>query len=1588
MTHEEFEIIRFQNQDVLATRVTPVGAFSKAYLGEQGRRLISRGIEQGEWRLKPGWEDAALALVRHTDSGALLGLVAEYEDGTFVMRNQYADKTAKSALEGLHFLTGRYLAEEARIPVHRERRGWEEITPGAVIRESFTSRDTITGLWAKNVAVIDPAKCNICQQCGIWCPEDAIKFNPVTGKMDYVDYDYCKGCGMCDFVCPPDQGAISMVEESRVKAAHAHAFHGADYKRIEVSGDYVKNELERISRLPGIEAGMMYEDRSGRKSLCGRPLIQILQAGADLGAGVRPLLYTYSRNHDSHWSKIIRPLTNILVYGMSEYDRELAAGLQSEGFRITAIPAAGPGKDNKSLNTFEKAGIGVNLHTGLEDLIQDPTAAFDAVVTAHYDSITPAQDQLIRERIGVLRAPFLPSHVRDAGLEDIIRKVQERMPEPEREKDDRLLARLNEEERDISAGHRLCTGCVVGTAFNLAVRTMKEMDGELTAVHSGATGCAEVATTIYPDTSWPSFLHTTFGGLGANLEGLNAAYRYLRKRGLFDKKLKFFGWAGDGGTYDIGLQALSGFLERGLATDSVYFCYDNGAYMNTGIQRSSATPMGTATSTSPVGSAVFGKPQLRKDLEHIAGAHRGVYVGRVSPSHQMDFIAKIKKALLHDGPALIVCYSNCTTGHRTDTDLTSEQSSLAVECGYWPLFEIENGETRLSHPVPSAFNPRLSDEHKVKLVDWLRSEGRFAQYFNRDGKFAAREYEIQFREAERQLLADWRRLQAEDRLTHKKDRLMEELVDYINVNNARRLDELKEKSHLFGISGHARTFLDEISWLDEHSGHPKPFLKTVLEHVRLRLDPDAYKIKDSDLKDKLYALFKEEFETMAMDLRVFNKEQLAKQARAARAQNTLETLQSVQAVMDPRQQCNNRALAGDHPIAGRIFARAGDGGVTAAKMFTGLLKAIGLFGKAAPDYGPERRGAPVGTNFIISGREIRTQAGFEQLAISIVVNPEDAGWQISQWRDAVVDGGVIIMNTRLFADDARRRYRIPTSIAVMTTDASAARKTHKVPETVTLMAGVLKSLTRKGISFPEDYLGEQWRILLNKEFGDKANADRIIQANMEVFWETYREALYSGTPIVRKTADPAPGGAGYNNNPPEKLLTGSEAVAEAWRQINPGVFAMFPITPSTEVGETFSRFWADNRVDTEFIHTESEHSSFMTIIAASAAGVRAVTSTASQGMLLGKEGGPLAATLRLPVVVNVGAREVNAPLNIHAGHADFYQFRDDGWMHFLTRNSQEAYDFALIAQKAAERANLPAFIIQDGFIVTHNKDMLDTLKDEQVHAFVGEYDPEFSILKTGGTFNPVALQDYYSEHVRNASEAQKAVPGIIDEVFREFQAISGRSYQRVNAYRTGDAQVAVVVMGSTEGTAMDAVDELRAEGVKAGLLALKVFRPFPTREIREALGDVKTVIVMDRGNSQGTELTPLATEVQAALNRRVLALEYGRGGRNTPLPMVKDIYRLGLVLNQDIDANTARLVLGNPDGELRLLLEELRILEGEAFMQDFVAHLVAGRLIDAFGPWEHFDVRESKKRRAIKQRILEKVTAECNSQIGQVLALN
>src|SRR3990172_3556029 len=267
MQSSEFGIVNFDKLDVLTIGTTAVGNFTKSYLGAQGRQHILADIEKGTWQLKPGWREARYAVVTATGNSDMLGVVAEYADGTFIMLNQYAGKTGKSRIKELNALTAEYLATEAQTPLRRERWGWEEVTPGAVIREQFTSRDNITGLWAKNVAVIDPDKCNVCQQCGIWCPEDAIKFNPLTGKMDLVDYDYCKGCGICDFVCPTEQKAISMIDEHLVKAAHANAFRDVNARRLEVNGDYIRGEVDNIARLPADEYQVLYPERSGKQSL-------------------------------------------------------------------------------------------------------------------------------------------------------------------------------------------------------------------------------------------------------------------------------------------------------------------------------------------------------------------------------------------------------------------------------------------------------------------------------------------------------------------------------------------------------------------------------------------------------------------------------------------------------------------------------------------------------------------------------------------------------------------------------------------------------------------------------------------------------------------------------------------------------------------------------------------------------------------------------------------------------------------------------------------------------------------------------------------------------------------------------------------------------------------------------------------------------------------------------------------------------------------------------------------------------------------------------------------------------------------------
>lgn len=267
----------------------------------------------------------------------------------------------------------------------------------------------------------------------------------------------------------------------------------------------------------------------------------------------------------------------------------------------------------------------------------------------------------------------------------------------------------------LGPGHRLCAGC----GASIAVRQVLLGAGNQNVVAGSATGCLEVATTIYPFTAWNiPFIHNAFENVAATISGAETAYRALKKQGKIKKDIKFIAFGGDGGTYDIGLQSLSGALERGH--NFVYVCYDNGAYMNTGIQRSGATPTGASTTTAPAGKKSFGKPQLRKDLTAIVAAHRIPYAAQASISNWNDLVTKSQKAFDIEGPAFLNILSLCHRGWRYPESEGVSIAKLAVDTCFWPLYEIANGkEYRIT------YKPR----EKKPITEWLKSQGRFKHLF-------------------------------------------------------------------------------------------------------------------------------------------------------------------------------------------------------------------------------------------------------------------------------------------------------------------------------------------------------------------------------------------------------------------------------------------------------------------------------------------------------------------------------------------------------------------------------------------------------------------------------------------------------------------------------------------------------------------------------------------------------------------------------------------------------------------------------------------------------------------------------------------
>ena len=384
-------------------------------------------------------------------------------------------------------------------------------------------------------------------------------------------------------------------------------------------------------------------------------------------------------------------------------------------------------------------------------------------------------------------------------------------------------------------------------------------------------------------------------------------------------------------------------------------------------------------------------------------------------------------------------------------------------------------------------------------------------------------------------------------------------------------------------------------------------------------------------------------------------------------------------------------------------------------------------------------------------------------------------------------------------------------------------------------------------------------------------------------------------------------------------LSGNEAVAIALRQINPDVFPAFPITPSTEIPQYFASFVANGQVETEFIPVESEHSSMSATIGASAAGARALTATSSCGLAYMWEELYIAASNRLPLALALVNRALSGPININCDHSDSMGARDAGWIQIYAENNQEAYDNMVQAFRISEHKDvrLPIMICQDGFITSHAVENIELLEDAEVKNFVGEYEPENYLLNPKETMavGPYAISDYYMEAERNQAEGMKHAVSVVKDVAKEFATISGREYGLFEEYCMEDAETAVVIIGSAAGTTKDAVDALRAEGKKVGLIKIRLYRPFPAEELAEALKNVKAVAIMDRAEGYTNHGGPLGADVMSALYRAksdALAVNYiyGLGGRDVRVEDMEGVYVALEQIVKDGDAGETYRYLG------------------------------------------------------------------------------
>lgn len=363
-----------------------------------------------------------------------------------------------------------------------------------------------------------------------------------------------------------------------------------------------------------------------------------------------------------------------------------------------------------------------------------------------------------------------------------------------------------------------------------------------------------------------------------------------------------------------------------------------------------------------------------------------------------------------------------------------------------------------------------------------------------------------------------------------------------------------------------------------------------------------------------------------------------------------------------------------------------------------------------------------------------------------------------------------------------------------------------------------------------------------------------------------------------------------------KAMTGGTVAAEFLRQINPDVMAVYPITPQTPIIETFSKMKADGKVSTEVIQVESEHSAMSAAIGAGAGGVRSVTATSSQGLALMHEMLYVASGLRLPIFMYVSARTLSAPLNIHGEHGDVMGSRDAGWIQIFSENVQEVYDNSFIAMRLSEKVKIPVMVIMDGFHTSHTVEKVEIQDDESAKNFIGDYKPEKSLFdfKNPESFGFLALQNSYFDFKAEQVESFREALIEYKKITGEFKPVFGRPYDYFEKYKMEGAEYAIVIAGSAAGTAKEAVDNLRSQGKKVGLLKIKLFRPFPYGNIAQALRNMKGVAVLDRAISLGA-YPPIYSDIVNSANIAncgipISSYVYGLGGRDVKQKEIENVF--------------------------------------------------------------------------------------------------